>query len=98
MLVVLETFGSATVEALLAVEQIRGLVPHITQRVDIEGVLLLILLDDECAVVRSGITDLGEADAGVLEELLQFKLMLIRYLDDHTRGLGEEVLDDIVPC
>ena len=95
VLVVLETLGSTAVEALLAVEQIGGLVPHIAQFVNVEGELLLIFLHYECTTVGSGVANLGETYAGIFQELLQLELMLVRYLDDDTRILGKQVLDDV---
>ena len=60
--------------------------------------LRIFFLDDESTVVGSGIADFGEADACILQELLQLELMLVRYLDNHTRVLGKQVLHDIVSC
>ena len=54
-----------------------------------------ILLDDDLAELWSWITNLGIADAIVLEECLEFIFMSIAYLDDNTWVLCEESLDDV---
>ena len=47
------------------------------------------------AAVLDRITDLGVADALLFHELLEFKLVLVAHLDDHTGILGKESLDHV---
>ena len=50
LLVVVAAFCSTTVEALVAVEQVRGLEPCVAQSVDVEGMSVFVLLDDDGAL------------------------------------------------
>ena len=50
LLVVVAAFCSTTVEALVAVEQVRGLEPCVAQGVDVEGMSVFVLLDDDGAL------------------------------------------------
>ena len=50
LLVVVAALGSTTVEALVAVEQVRSLEPCVAQSIDVEGVSILVLLDDDSAL------------------------------------------------
>ena len=95
-LVVVEPLSGHAVETLVAVEQIAGLVPRVTQAVDVERVLASSVLHDNLAVVGRGIGYLGEADAGVFEERFQLALVHVAHLDDHAGVLREQHLCHIV--
>ena len=95
LLVVLITLLRLTVETLFAVKQIGGLIPCVTKGVDIKGVLFVTSLHDDGTAVLYRITDLGIADTQVLHELLELELVLVADLDDDTRVLCEEGLDDV---
>ena len=59
--------------------------------------MAVVALDDyNLALVGRRISNLGVADAVVLEILAQLLLVLVRNLDDYTRVLGEEHLHDVV--
>ena len=94
-LIVRKAFLRLAVEALLTVEQVAGLIPHVAQVVDVEGVFLIASLHNQLASVLNRIANLGKTDATILEELTQFELMLVFHLDDDTRILGKECLHDV---
>ena len=50
LLVVVAALCSTTVEALVTVEQVRGLVPCVAQSVDVEGMSIFVLLDYDGAL------------------------------------------------
>ena len=56
VLIVLGTLVGLSVETLLAVEQVRGLIPGITHLLDIKGVLVAVFLDENLAG-SSGLAD-----------------------------------------
>ena len=98
VLIVVAALACAAVEALVAVKEVRSLIPCIAECVDVECMCVFVLLDDDCALCRSGITDLCIADAIVLHICAELLLILVAYLDNHTRVLSEEHLDDVVTC
>ena len=77
LLVVVAALCSTTVEALVAVEQVRSLVPCVAQSVDVEGVSILVLLDNDGALRRSGVADLCVADTVLLHIVLELLLVLV---------------------
>ncbi len=54
------------------------------------------LLDDNLANLWSWITNLGVADAILIQECLQLSLVLVAHLDNDTRVLCEQGLDDVL--
>ena len=90
LLVVLETLLGFAVEALLAVQQVAGLIPDVAQVVDVEAVFLVAVLHNQLALVFHGITNLGIADAMVLKIVEEIELQLVAHLNDHTGILGKE--------
>ena len=79
-------------EALLAVEQVRGAIPSIAHSVDVEGIFLINI---ECALC-DGLTDNSEAYASLFEDSLYASGIVLSYLNKHTRVLSEEHLHDIL--
>ena len=97
MLLIVEiALACHAIHALVAVEEIRGTIPNVAQRIDVEFVAVVALDHDDLALVWRRISDLGVADAVVFEILAQLLLVLVRNLDDHTGVLGEEHLHDVV--
>ena len=97
LLVVLVALLGLTVEALLAVEQVAGLVPDVTQRIDVELVgngLAISSLSNHlnAAAVFNGISNFGKAHALFLQKVLELLLVVVTDLNDHTRILCEESL------
>ena len=71
------TLFCATVEALLAVEQVRSVVPYLAQRVDVECMFEVAFLYDDGALLRCRITYLCVAYALVFHELGELFLVLV---------------------
>ena len=92
VLIVLGTLVGTAVEALLAVEQVRGAVPSIAHSVDVEGVFLINIESALC----DGLTDNGEAYTSLFEDSLYASGIVLSYLNKHTGILGEEHLHDIL--
>ena len=95
MLVVAETLVGTAVKALVAIEQVRLLIPHVAQTVDVESIFGVALLDDELALLRCGEADLHEADTLAIEEFLHLVGILLSHLHDDARILGKEVAHDV---
>ncbi len=95
LLIVGVTLLSHTVHTLLAVEEVRCLIPVFAQSIDIELVLEAFLLDDNLAELRSWITNLGITDTVLIEECFHLVLVSIAFLVDNTWVLCEESLDDV---
>ena len=95
LLIVLISLSSTAVEALLTVEQIRGLHPYVTQLVDVECHLAVAILDDDVTALRHGVTHLGIADALVFHQLSEVGLITVGHLYHHARILGKECLHDV---
>ena len=77
LLVVVAALCCASVEALVAVEQVRCLVPCVAQCVDVECMCVIVLLDDDSAFCRSGVANLCVADSVLLHVLLELLLVLV---------------------
>ena len=95
VLVVVVALAGHAVHALLAVEQVAGLVPDIAQGIDVETVLVVVFLHHDGAVARCGVSYLGVADTSLLEEGAQLLLVLVAHLYHDTRVLGKEGLDHV---
>ena len=80
---------------MLAIQQVGSLIPLVAQRVDVECHLLLVLLHHQLALLGRGITYLGVAHSLVIQELLQFFLVLVAHLDDDAGVLAEEQLHQV---
>ena len=96
VLIVMEALVGATVHALFLVEQPRCLVPLVTQRVDVEDVLIVALLHHDGALARHRIADLGIADACLFHKLLKLVLVLVADLYNDAGVLGHESLHHVV--
>ena len=81
-------------EALFAVEQVGGGVPNIAQVVDAELVVAALHAHHDVTFI-GGYTQLDVAYAGVIENLLYTRCIVVAHLDDYTRVLGKECLHDI---
>ena len=83
LLIVGVTLLSHTVHALLAVEEVRCLIPVVAQSIDIELVLEAFLLDDNLAELWSWITNLGITDTVLIKECLRS--------EEHTSELQSRI-------
>lgn len=65
-----------------------------------DNVCVFVLLGDDGALWQIRITDLCIADAGVINDTIGADALLIPIanLDNHTRVLSEEHLDDVFTC
>ena len=100
MLVVLVALLGFAVEALLGVQQIAGLVPDVTQCIDIKRVgngspVSIIHNHFNATAVLYGIAYLGKAYALLFHEVLELLLVLVTHLDDYAGILGKERLHHI---
>ena len=95
LLIVLETLLGLAVETLLAVEQVRSLIPNVAQGIDIEGLLCVTCLHNDAAAVLYRIADLGIADTHILHEVLKVLLVVVAHLNNDTWVLSEESLHDV---
>ena len=96
LLVVLVALLRHTVHTLLAVEQVRSLIPCLAHCINVERCLPITISDTESALVRTWRTNAGKTDAVLLQECLHFFLMLVSNLDYDTWILCKELLDNIV--
>ena len=87
LLIVVASLLCATVEALLAVEQVRSVIPHVAQRVDVECMFEVALLYDDGAGLWRRITYLGISYSLLVHELGELFLVLVGYLNDNARVL-----------
>ena len=91
-----EPLVSHAVHALVSVKQIGSHVPSITQGINIKFVFKVTLFDYNLALRRRGISYLGISYTIVFEKLAEVFLMIVRHLDDHTRILCKEHLDNVL--
>ena len=80
------------------VKAIRGAIPRLAQRVDVENIFVFALLHHQRATVWHRIANLGVANAFVFEIRAQVVAMVVAYLYHHARVLCEEVFHHIVAC
>ena len=92
LLVVVEPFPGMLFATLLAVEQVGGTVPGVSQRVNIELLTELVFSDDQLALLDRPCHD-GKSHAIIFEDFFNEAVMF--HLDDHPRVLGEEDLDQV---
>ena len=90
------TCVGASVHALIAVEQVRSLVPYVAHCVDVELVCEVALADLQLARSSVGASDAGVAYAVVVHQVLEVVLVVFRYLDDDAGVLCQQHLDDVV--
>ena len=92
---ILIAFLGFAVEALLLVEQVRCAEPHIAQAVDVKLPLCLALLDEDVPLAART-ADVDVTDACILEQLLDFRAVLVGDLYHDARVLSKEHLHKVV--
>ena len=95
LLVVLKALLGLAIEALLAIQQIRCLVPSVAESINIEGLLNFSSLHYDGTGTLNRITNLSKAHTLLFHEVLELLLMLVTYLDNNTWVLSEQSLNNI---
>ena len=95
LLIILVTLLSATIEALLRVEEVRCLVPNVTQVVNAKLVSSIAKRYHNLTLF-SWCTNLNIAYASLIEQFFKGLLMLVGHLNDNARIFGKEYAHKVV--